>query len=41
MSDAPLLDQVKGRITAAALDTGRRPEDVDLIAVSKLSLIHI
>ena len=35
MSDAPLLDQVKGRITAAALDAGRRPEDVDLIAVSK------
>lgn len=35
MSDAPLLDQVKGRITAAARDAGRRPEDVDLIAVSK------
>lgn len=35
MPDAPLLDSVKQRIAAAARDASRRPEDIELIAVSK------
>jgi pyridoxal phosphate enzyme (YggS family) len=35
MSDAHLLENVKQHIAAAARDAGRRPEDVELIAVSK------
>jgi len=35
MSEAPLLEAVKERIAAAAREAGRRPGDIDLIAVSK------
>jgi hypothetical protein len=35
MSEATLLEAVKERIAAAARDAGRRPGDIDLIAVSK------
>ena len=35
MSHAPLLEDVRQRIAAAARDAGRDPGDVELIAVSK------
>ena len=35
MPEATLLEAVKERIAAAARDAGRRPGDIDLIAVSK------
>ena len=35
MSEAPVLEAVKERIAAAAREAGRRPGDIDLIAVSK------